>query len=1129
MKISQKFADTTKPKDIDELAIGAYLSQELYASLPAAANQQQFNWDRFKAEVDLTIDKAKELSHLNKFEELRGKFARPISQGSTLEDAKLIKASLEAVCYKLEKEPEGVNKQLFSDEVKSSTLAACVAGAGTNVQKILYAMQPSDYYQKYDYIQNLAAIYLKENYAEPEGMEVHKANELIFKVSRIYNIVPPHDTYADYINPKDKGFVKYLSAHLSSRQGVYAFTSFIAKDAMSRLPEESEFQKKYMPASEKLEEVCNLIGFNMHEILSVDDLQYKADRDAIIEASFMRKLLANGMIDQPDILKVQGKDVIEAPGAWFSFNPNKVTEGEAYHKLLDTKHLQGLTVEEKNIEDFLHTQLKEFLDQDINFDNALRVVIARKSKELGIKTDELDVKSSLFLVSDQVSGLRTIFPPEIIASMDISSLKEISAFVETLKTAKIFSSEIIANMSISSLKETSAFVKTLKKDGIDITQDINSRNQDGTTALMKAAEGGHKETMQLLLERGADVHAKNNAGKTALMHAADKGRTETAAMLIEKGADINAQSKLGETALMIAAIKGQTETAQLLIDSGADVHAKNTFGWTALMEAAERGHTETAALLLERGADVNAKNAYDSTALKWAAQRGHLEIAALLIDRGADVNAKNKDGETALMKAAFFGHKEIAALLLDKGADINAKNKDGATALILATETRHTEMATLLLEKGADVNAKDNDGNTALILAIQEGYAEIAINLIEAGADVNDKDDDGQKALMNAIKGGHRELATKLIEQGADVNIKDKSDRTALMLAVEKGYTDIAEILIDKGANLDAKYDIFGQTALMVAAEEGYTDIATKLIAAGANLDTKDKDGNTALICAIKEGYTDIAAKLIAAGADVNAKNKDGATALILAVEKGYAELATKLIAAKAHVNTKYGIFDQTALMTAAYSGLTETVEQLIAVGAHVNAVDKNGKTALMCAAQCGHTATIQLLIERGADVNAVDKNGNTALMVAVKKDRTETVKILIAQGVSVDGLNDKQKIDLLSYAARKGDNDLAKKLLTAKQTPEQLHELIAGISEEQLKLRIVEPIKQAFTELANQKRALAAAKLIESFPTSDRAQLQELRELIQQNQGLNVLRNDPNAAPKIKAIDGATKQLLDR
>ena len=35
-------------------------------------------------------------------------------------------------------------------------------------------------------------------------------------------------------------------------------------------------------------------------------------------------------------------------------------------------------------------------------------------------------------------------------------------------------------------------------------------SQDGSKALMKAAQGGHKDTVEVLLDRGADLEAKCN-------------------------------------------------------------------------------------------------------------------------------------------------------------------------------------------------------------------------------------------------------------------------------------------------------------------------------------------------------------------------------------------------------------------------------------------------------------------------------------------------------------------------------------------------------------------------------------------------------------------------------------------
>jgi ankyrin repeat protein len=53
---------------------------------------------------------------------------------------------------------------------------------------------------------------------------------------------------------------------------------------------------------------------------------------------------------------------------------------------------------------------------------------------------------------------------------------------------------------------------------------------------MLAAERGHKEVVELLLESGADVNAKSNIGWTALMLAAFNGHKEIVEILKSYGA-----------------------------------------------------------------------------------------------------------------------------------------------------------------------------------------------------------------------------------------------------------------------------------------------------------------------------------------------------------------------------------------------------------------------------------------------------------------------------------------------------------------------------------------------------------------------------------------------------------------
>ena len=91
--------------------------------------------------------------------------------------------------------------------------------------------------------------------------------------------------------------------------------------------------------------------------------------------------------------------------------------------------------------------------------------------------------------------------------------------------------------------------------------------------------------MQALIDKGADVNAKGNDGTTALMNAANNERDnslDTVLTLIDKGADVNAKRNDGFTALMFASAKGNLDAVQALIDKGADLNAKTKKGATAL-------------------------------------------------------------------------------------------------------------------------------------------------------------------------------------------------------------------------------------------------------------------------------------------------------------------------------------------------------------------------------------------------------------------------------------------------------------------------------------------------------------------------------------------------------------------
>jgi hypothetical protein len=192
--------------------------------------------------------------------------------------------------------------------------------------------------------------------------------------------------------------------------------------------------------------------------------------------------------------------------------------------------------------------------------------------------------------------------------------------------------------------------------------------------LWVAAIFGLKETVGLLLEKGADIDAKVSkrkvalSGETALYGAAERGHEAVVRLLLEKGADV-AMKNNGRTALHGAANRGRETVIRLLLEKGADIAAKDNNGETALHSAASHGHETVVRLLLEKGAGVAAKDNYDWTALHEAANSGHETVVQLLLEKGADVAAKTNNGWTAAYRASIYGHVAVLRLLTAQTPD----------------------------------------------------------------------------------------------------------------------------------------------------------------------------------------------------------------------------------------------------------------------------------------------------------------------------------------------------------------------------------------------------------------------------------------------------------------------------
>lgn len=125
--------------------------------------------------------------------------------------------------------------------------------------------------------------------------------------------------------------------------------------------------------------------------------------------------------------------------------------------------------------------------------------------------------------------------------------------------------------------------------------------------LLRSAEKGKLDEVRQLLDSGTDVNTKNGNGTTALMAAAIGGRSEVVGLLIQRGADVNAATSVGDTALSFASWKGHMEIVRQLVEARANVNTRGGVGRTPLYVAAHFQNIEVVRFLLANGADPHVK------------------------------------------------------------------------------------------------------------------------------------------------------------------------------------------------------------------------------------------------------------------------------------------------------------------------------------------------------------------------------------------------------------------------------------------------------------------------------------------------------------------------------------------
>jgi len=130
-----------------------------------------------------------------------------------------------------------------------------------------------------------------------------------------------------------------------------------------------------------------------------------------------------------------------------------------------------------------------------------------------------------------------------------------------------------------------------------IGEEVNATIGGGITPLHMAAALNSKETVSLLLCKGADPNACTSGGFTPLHWAAGRDAADAAGLLLAAGAALSPETYNGITPLHWAASKNATNVVKLLITRGTDISAATESGLTPLHWAVMKDAVDAAVFL----------------------------------------------------------------------------------------------------------------------------------------------------------------------------------------------------------------------------------------------------------------------------------------------------------------------------------------------------------------------------------------------------------------------------------------------------------------------------------------------------------------------------------------------------
>jgi ankyrin repeat protein len=255
----------------------------------------------------------------------------------------------------------------------------------------------------------------------------------------------------------------------------------------------------------------------------------------------------------------------------------------------------------------------------------------------------------------------------------------------------------------------------------------------GFTLLHFAAKDGCDKVINALLSSpNIDVNIKSKRARTALSYAAEYGHLNIVNLLLQHSADAMLSLRMRDLPICLAAYYGHAEVVAALLpytsletvigyceSSRGAYHDEDCPFYIAV----SRGHANVLQLLLLScpGININQHYSNDATVLHEAVRHQYIDVISLLLSQPAiNPNEQDKKGNVPLINAIYYeNYRAIEALLKHQNIDLTIKNQKGRTVFDIAKDRADAEIINLLSSRKAPSSIENMSISTTLATFFQ--------------------------------------------------------------------------------------------------------------------------------------------------------------------------------------------------------------------------------------------------------------------------------------------------------------------------------------------------------------------------------------------------------------------------